>query len=277
MQRLRLLVGRRATREETRLFVAEGRKSLAEAVAAGATVESVFVDAAAAGREDSDAVAAARDAGATVIEVQPGVLARVCDTVTPQPVAATVRAVDIGLADMARRAPLLVAVLAGIADPGNAGSILRSVAASGNGAVVLCEGSVDLYNPKTVRSSAGAVFRVPVVTGAAENEIVDQLRGLGFAVMATDAGGGQAYTEADLGRRVAIVLGNEANGLPASLAEAADSTLRIPMAEGSESLGVAAAGAVLFFEAARQRHLGAGTMPAPGSSTAGTREVAGAA
>lgn len=277
MQRLRLLVGRRAAREEARLFVVEGRKSVGESIAAGAEVETVFVDMSAATPADLDLVATARHAGVSVTEVQPGVLARVCDTVTPQPVAATVRALDVTLTDMAARRPRLVAVLAGVADAGNAGSILRSVAAAGDGGVVICGGSVDLYNPKTVRSSAGAIFRVPIVKDAPQEEIAEQLRRVGYRVLATSPSCGEPYTQADLCGPVAIILGSEAHGLPASVADAADATLSIPLAGGTESLGVAAAGAVIVFEAARQRRAAAMTGGHPASATDPAGRIAGAA
>lgn len=268
-------MGRRTAREEARLFVVEGRKPVGESIAAGAAIETVFVDMAAAKPEDLELVAAAAQAGASVTEVQPGVLDRVCDTVTPQPVAATVRALDLSLADMAARRPRLVAVLAGVADPGNAGSILRSVAAAGEGAVVICGGSVDLYNPKTVRSSAGAIFRVPVVRDAPQQEITEQLSRLGYRVFATSPTSGEPYTQADLSGPVAIMLGSEAHGLPPGMAGVADATLSIPLAGGTESLGVAAAGAVIVFEAARQRRAAAvagshrASAPGPGGPIAG--------
>ena len=247
----------------------EGRKAVAEAVAAGAGLETVFVDPSAATQADAEAVAAAERAGAAVIEVQPGVLARVGDTVTPQPVAATVRAVDGSLDDLFCVRPALVAVLAGVADPGNAGSILRSVAAAGDGAVILCEASVDLYNPKTVRSSAGAVFRVPVVRDTPAEEVVTRLHSFGYRVLATAADGAGSYTETDMSGHVAVILGNEAHGVPPELLAAADATVSIPIVEGAESLGVAAAGAVIAFEAARQRRSAAGESGAPAARVAG--------
>ena len=259
------------------MFVVEGRKPVGESVAAGASIETVFVDMAAATQADLELVAAAQQAGAVVTEVQPGVLDRVCDTVTSQPVAATVRALDVSLTDMTARHPLLVAVLAGVADPGNAGSILRSVAAAGDGALVVCDGSVDLYNPKTVRSSAGTIFRVPIVKDAAQQEIAGQLRRLGYRVFATSPSCGEPYTQADLSGPVAILLGSEAHGLPAGVAGATDATLSIPLAGGTESLGVAAAGAVIFFEAARQRRAAAGTGGHPTSATGPAARIAGAA
>lgn len=210
------------------------------------------MDSAAAGRSDVEAVAAAASAGAEVAEVQPGVLARVCDTVTPQPVAATVRTRDVALADLTQAQPRIIVVLAGVRDPGNAGSLLRSAAAAGAGGFVICEGSVDIYNPKTIRSCAGAIFRIPVVQGPPEDGIAAELHKLGFRLLAASAAG-EPYTEVDLTGRVAVVLGNEAHGVPEQLAAECDSVVGIPMAEGSESLGVAAAGAVILFEAARQR------------------------
>lgn len=230
----------------------EGRRGLQEAVTAQAGVETVYTDSAAARQSDMEAVAAAASAGAEVVEVQPGVLARVCDTVTPQPVAATVRTRDASLADLAKAQPGLIVVLAGVGDPGNAGSLLRSAAASGADGFILCEGSVDVYNPKTIRSCAGAIFRIPVVQGPTEDGIAPELRKLGCRLIAASAGG-ESYTEADLTGHVAIVLGNEAHGLPERLVHDCDSVVGIPMAGGSESLGVAAAGAVILFEAARQR------------------------
>jgi TrmH family RNA methyltransferase len=256
--------------------VVEGRKSVAEAMSSGAPVESVFVDVEAASPDDLELVGAMRSAGIAVTEVQPGVLTRACDAVTPQPVAATVRAVDVSLAGMADRRPEFVAVLAGVADPRNARSI-----AAGRGGVVLCEGSVDLYNPKTVRSSAGAIFRVPVTRGVAVESVAGDLEVLGYRVVAASAAGGRPYTDVDLTGPVAVALGNEAHGLPSSLAGAAGATLRIPMAENTESLGVAAAAAVIVFEAARQRSLAArpasGTHGAASAASGPDARVAGAA
>lgn len=233
----------------------EGRKSLHDALAGGATVETVYLDRSAADESEVGVSGAAAAAGAELVEVQPGVLSRACDTVSPQPVAATVRMLDVDLAELVGDRPSFVAVLVGIGDPGNAGSLLRSVAAAGRGAVVLSAGCVDLYNPKTVRASAGAIFRLPVCTGATREEIVAQLRGRAFRVLAAVATDGIPYTDADLSGPVALLLGNEAHGLPVELVRAADAAVTIPIEEGTESLGVAAAGAVLCFEAARQRNL----------------------
>ena len=146
----------------------EGVKVVREALAAGADVDSVYVDRsgpAADGALD-ELLQEAYTAGCRVFDLAPGVLARVADTVTPQPVMAVVRQMDVPLDELRNAAdPGLVVVCVDLRDPGNAGTVLRSAEAAGATGVVCCDGSVDLFNPKTVRASAGALFRLPVVVG----------------------------------------------------------------------------------------------------------------
>jgi TrmH family RNA methyltransferase len=147
----------------------------------------------------------------------------------------------------------LIVVCVDVRDPGNAGTILRSAEAAGATGVVCCDGSVDVFNPKTVRSSAGALFRVPVVAGGDAAEVLAELGRWGLTRLAAVARGGVTYTDADLTGAVALVLGNEAHGLPGAIEESLDGRLTIPMAGRAESLNAGMAGAVLCFEAARQR------------------------
>src|SRR5207245_10121758 len=105
----------------------------------------------------------------------------------------------------------------GVSDPGNAGTLLRSAEAAGVGAVVCCDGSVDVYNPKTVRASAGALFHVPVVAGGDAVEVLDRIGGWGLRRLGAVPSGGDDYTQLDLVTPTAFVVGNEAHGLPAAL------------------------------------------------------------
>ena len=235
----------------------EGAKVLGEALTMGAAIESVFIDADASDPAERDLATACAAAGAHLLELQPGVLARACDTVTPQPVAATVRMVDVDLAALAATNPDLIVVCVDVRDPGNLGTILRSVGAAGAGAVVCCAGSVDVYNPKTIRSTAGMLFHVPVVAGADAEKVLDEVGRWGLRRWGTAVTGGCDYTDVDLAAPVALVLGNESRGLPDAFASQLDGRLTIPMAAAAESLNVATAGAVLCFEAARQRRDGA--------------------
>jgi RNA methyltransferase, TrmH family len=119
--------------------------------------------------------------------------------------------------------------------------------------VVFCAGSVDVYNPKAVRSSAGAVFHVPVVAGCEAREVFDELARWGLRLMGTAAAGGSDYADTDLAAPVALIFGSESSGLPTELEQRLDERITIPMSAGVESINVAMAAAVLCFEAARQR------------------------
>ncbi len=140
-----------------------------------------------------------------------------------------------------------VVVAAGVADPGNLGTILRTAEAAGADAVVLTPDTVDVTNPKVVRASAGALFHVPVVDQVELGEV----RVHGLRLLGTAAGGATSYAEADLTGRIAIAVGNEAHGLPDDAP--VDGWISIPHAGRAESLNAAMAAAVICFEAARQR------------------------
>jgi TrmH family RNA methyltransferase len=223
---------------------------LSEALAAGVAIEAVFT---APGTADP-VVDAAYHAGARVFELGPGVLEKVADTVTPQPVLAIVPYVDVPLA--ALRQATFVVVLVDVRDPGNAGTVLRSAEAAGAAGVVCCRGSVDIFNPKTVRASAGSVFHVPVVVGGDAVQVLEQVGGWGLRRLGAAAHVGTDYATTDLSGPIALVMGNEASGLPEGVAGELDALVSIPMAGRSESLNVGMATAVLCFEAARQRRLG---------------------
>lgn len=225
----------------------EGAKVLSEALAAGVPVEGVYVTVDA----PDDVVDLADAAGSRVHVLQPGVMERVADTVTPQPVMAVVPYVDVPLDDLAAASFLVVCV--DVRDPGNAGTVLRSAEAAGADGVVCCGRSVDVYNPKTVRASAGTLFHVPVVAGGDPVEVLERIGGWGVRRLATAARTGADYASVDLTGPVAFVLGNEANGLPADVEPVVDEHVSIPIAGRAESLNVGMAAAVLCFEAARQR------------------------
>jgi len=201
----------------------------------------------------------AADDGARLIEVPVGLMARLADTVTPQPLAAVVERAPATLDDvLAGGAPSLpVLVLVGVADPGNAGTLLRSAEAAGVAAVVFCAGCVDPYHPKTVRSSAGSIFLVPVVDGPAPEAVLAALGAAGVRRIGTVARDGVDLDAADLVGPLAVVLGSEAHGLAPELTTDLDELVTIPMSGRAESLNVAMAGTLVVFEAARRRRGGA--------------------
>lgn len=238
--------------------MAEGVRLVEAALESGAPLEALYLGS---DWRESPAAAAVAErvatAGVPVFELGPGLMDRVADTLHPQPVCATVAAVDIGLEDWAGRwretpGDALALVSVDVRDPGNLGSVLRIAGATG-AAVACCAGTVDPFNPKVVRASAGAVFRVPLVVGAEPDAVLDALVGAGFGTWATVARGGVDYLDADLPGRVALVLGNEGAGLPEELLGRLDGSLTIGMEAGTESLNVASAVAVLCFDIVRRR------------------------
>ncbi len=239
IQRLRRLLGRRSSRRDDAAYVIEGPTLVAEAAAAGLALE-VFVE------ESATALLPRLPPGASVTVVRDGVLAKVGSTEAPQPVMAVAPLVSCTLDDLAGAPFVLVA--AGVSDPGNLGTMLRSAEAAGAAGLVTTAGSVDPWNPKCVRASAGALFHVRVVDGVAPAD----LRQLGVALVGTVAEGGVPYTDRGaLDGPLALVLGNEAHGIPADVP--IDRLVTIPHAGRAESLNVAMAAAVLSFEIARKR------------------------
>ena len=236
-------------------MVLDGPALVGEALDADVSLEAVFVEESASARPDiAGLIDRAEAVGIKIWELPDGALSRLTDVVHPP-----------GLAAIASWAPAeltgptltsLVLVLAGVTDPGNAGTLLRSAEAGGCSAVVFCGDAVDPTNPKCVRASAGALFHTAVVVRSDATEVLDELGGIGYRRIATRTGSGDPYDQVDLAGRVAVVLGSEAHGLPSGLDASIDATLTIPMDGRSESLNVAMAGAVLCFEALRQRRAG---------------------
>lgn len=176
------------------------------------------------------------------------------DTITPQGILAICKQIRYALGDLAwgACAPFLV-IGERLSDPGNAGALIRTADAFGCHGVLLTSGSVDLYNPKVLRASAGAAFRVPVVWGISLEEAVSFCRQNGLTLLALHIEGKQLPWLCDLRGGAAVLTGNEANGLSAQALSLADTRVKIPMREHCESLNASVAGSVLMYEIMRQR------------------------
>ncbi len=242
---------RRRDRDETGLFLAEGPQAVREALALPGCVTELFAtpDATVRHRDLVDA------AGDTVSLVTDEGLAVLAETVTPQGLVAVCRHLDVTLSEALTRRPRLVAVLAGVRDPGNAGTVLRTADAAGADAVVFAGETVDPYNGKCVRASAGSLFHLDVVRAGDPAGVVTALRDSGMTVLAADGYGDHDLdTLADdgvLGVRTGWLFGSEAHGLPADLADATDARVRVPIHGRAESLNLAAAAAVCLYASAR--------------------------
>jgi len=248
-------LNKRAFRQRERAFLAEGPQAVAEAFQCGAQVTDLFVTVPARSRHH-DLVAEIAAAGIPVHVVSGEVMDELAQTVTPQGLLAICRFVDVPLAEItAPGTPRLVALLANVRDPGNAGTVLRTADAAGAHAVVFADTSVDPYNGKCVRASAGSLFHLPVVAGARLEDAVATLRESGLRIVAADGRAGRPLddpgVQARLAGPTAWMFGNEAWGLPPELVALADEPVAVPIYGRAESLNLAAAAAVCLYASAR--------------------------
>lgn len=269
---VRSLAGRSA-RSRANRFLVEGPQGVREVVAfAPSLVRDVYVTSAADDRY-SEITDGARTHGLRVHDVSPEVL----DAMSPdaQGILAVVDTLPTAqaagdpaeiLGDQLRAAPRLVAVLSNVRDPGNAGTVIRAADAAGAGLVVLAGESVDIHNPKVVRSTAGSLFHLPVVTGIGLDAVVLALHASGLQVLAADGSGdldlddlldvagadaGRPASEPDLAAPTAWVFGNEAWGLREDERALADAVVRVPLRGRAESLNLATAATVCLYASAR--------------------------
>ena len=237
-------LSRRSVRAERRLFLADGPNAVTEALAVPDCVVEVFATSAATERY---AGLAASASVWTVVEDR--AIAGLSGSVTPAGLVAVCRFLDAALPVEAR----LLALCAEVRDPGNAGTVIRCADAAGADGVVLIGDSVDPYNPKTVRASAGSLFHLPVTQAPDPFAAVRAAQEAGLQVLAADGGGEVDLHEAGdlLSAPTAWLFGNEAHGLPADLAAVADHRVRIPIRGRAESLNLSTAAALCLYESAR--------------------------
>jgi TrmH family RNA methyltransferase len=238
-------------RDGSSLAGIEGPNLLEEALRAGLRIPVVFVARGAEHLLEGLALPAETEVLLLPRELLDSALA----TEAPQLVAALVEPPDWSWADVEggsdKAAPLIV-VLAGLQDPGNLGTILRSAEAFGATGVLSLPGTVSAWNPKAVRASAGSVFRLPLLSVGAE-DCFTRLRKAGVKIWTTVVNGAEAVERIDLIGAVALLIGNEGNGVLEELAAQADGAVTIPCPGPVESLNAAAAASVLLYEACRQR------------------------
>ena len=247
-------LARRVSRADARLFLAEGPQAVREALALDGTVVEVFAEPALAD-EHADLEAAARRGSVPWHPVDDTALAALAGTVSPQGVVAVCRFLDRPLDELLAAVHDLLVICADVRDPGNAGTVIRCADAAGADGVVLAGHSVDAYNGKTVRASAGSLFHLPLAAAPDTADVIDRARGRRLSVLAA-AGDGEidlddALDDGLLSRPTAWLFGNEAWGLPAEIAALADHRVRIPIHGRAESLNLATAAAVCLYSSAR--------------------------
>lgn len=246
-------LAKRAARSETGLFLLEGPQAVGEALASRPELLMELYATPTALERYPDIAQAAAEVGLDVEFVTEQVLDAMADTVTPQGFVSVCRQFPTSVKDIFAGSPRLVAVLEEVRDPGNAGTIIRAADSAGADAVVLTGRTVDLYNPKVVRSTTGSLFHIPVAVGADLGDVVGRARSAGLRVLAADVKGHDLLAvrrSGALAEPTAWVFGNEARGLTDDALETVDGAVTVPIYGRAESMNLATAASVCLYESA---------------------------
>ncbi len=238
-------------RQQRGEFLAEGLRTAEEALAFKAAQQLFYT-----ATEDERTLRLLEQAAAMQVKlvcVSEAVMKKIADTETPQGIIAVCRMQEQTLEQLLASGRMLL-VLDRVGDPGNIGTMLRTADAAGVGGIVLLKGTADIYAPKTVRASMGSLFHVPVLSGVAEPEFIDNAKKAGYQILVTALDGADNLYQADLKGRLAFVMGNEAGGVSTTLLQQADKRVFIPMRGKAESLNVAMAAGIIMFEAMRRNY-----------------------
>lgn len=248
------LAARKKERDRQGLFIVEGPKMFGEAPAE--RISRVYLSQSAAAQMKEQY--GEKLAGLSCEMVSDEVFAKMSDTKTPQGILCLVRQqqyhIEEILQDKNKKQPLLI-ILEDIQDPGNLGTIFRTAEAAGADGVIMSSRTADIYNPKTIRSTMGSVYRIPCLYVEDLSSIIKKVREKGVRVYAAHLGGTASYDACCYQKGTAFLIGNEANGLREETAACADTVIHIPMEGQVESLNAAVASSILLFEASRQRRM----------------------
>jgi len=239
-------LSQKKVRENSGLFLIEGTRLLEEANNKGVKIKYLIIN------ETAENVPKINQ-GCQVLRLPDNLFKKVSDTVSPQGIIAVAEQIEISLADITLGTNSMVVVLNGLQDPGNLGTIIRTSAAVGATAVLLTKGTVDLYNPKVIRSTMGSLFQVPIVNGLDDDEAIKWLNHNSINIMVADLDGEEYYYSANLKEPFALVIGNENKGPNDIWGKAACKKIKIPILGATESLNASVAAGIILYDAVRQR------------------------
>lgn len=248
------LLAKKKERDRRGLFVVEGVKLFAEAPAE--RIVQVYIAESVQAQLTAQYGEKLKNLSCEIVSDE--VFVKLSDTVTPQGILCLVRQYSYHIEEMLseeKKKRLLFIVLEDIQDPGNLGTIFRTAEAAGADGVLMSGRTTDIYNPKSIRSTMGSIYRVPFLYETDLSSIIKRLRQAGVSVYAAHLRGSDYDTGYDYRKNTAFLIGNEAKGLREETAACADALIRIPMEGQVESLNAAAAASVLLYEAHRQRKL----------------------
>lgn len=239
-------LSRKKVRKNSGLFFMEGTRLLEEAINKGVKIKYLIIN------ETAENVPKINQ-DCQVLRLPNNLFKKISETVSPQGIIAVAKQIEISLTDIILGENPLIVVLNGLQDPGNLGTIIRSSAAAGVTAVLLTGGTVDLYNPKVIRSTMGSLFQVPIVNGLDDDEAVRWLNDHSLNIMVADLDSKEYYYSVDLKKPLALVIGNENRGPNDIWKIAAYKKIKIPILGFTESLNASVAAGIILYDAVRQR------------------------
>ena len=231
-------------RGECGTFVLEGQRPVQDAISYGIVPESVLISESYKGKIQAE----------NIYRISDKVAEFISDTKTPQGIMAEIKMPKPSAEGISPEKMPLLFFSDGVSDPGNLGTIIRTLVAAGASGLVLGQGSVDLYNPKTIRSTMASVFNLPVYSGGDTVTVLKMLKNKGYKIVGTRMEEAVLYTEADLTIPTVVVMGNEARGMSEQVTALCDGFVKIPIEGKIESLNVGVAAAIIAYEAHRQRN-----------------------
>lgn len=244
--KLGLKLKQKKYRDEENKFIIEGIRFVEEGIISG-DVEHIFYSSKLLEKRGYERIL---DKHFNAYEVSDAVLKELCDTENPQGIAAIVNKRQWNVESIKND---FILIADGVQDPGNMGTIIRTCDAAGVGAVAVIKGSVDIYNPKTLRSTMGSIFHIPVIIYEDFKSLAEELSLTGYNIYAASLESENYIYDCNFREKTAVVIGNEANGIPSEHIEMCTHKIKIPIVGTAESLNAAVAGAVIIYEVVRQR------------------------
>lgn len=247
-------LARRRFREKEGKFIVEGLRAVEEILEVSKAIDFVVYNGAIRNNpRGSELLSLIKGLNLPAFEVDENIFKELSSTETPQGILAVVCRPEISLKEIMANAPTLLVLVDGIQDPGNLGTLVRTCAAIGVDGMILLPGTVDLYNTKTLRSTMGNIFKIPIVIAQHRDLLLKELKSSGLHIIVGEPESSKAIFEVDLTVPVVIAVGNEGNGVQEDLCLYADNKVKIPMSAGIDSLNVAVASGIMLYEVVRQR------------------------
>ena len=259
LKQVSALLKKSKERREKKAFVVEGPKMVAEAPTE--SLKAVYVAESYEKNPENQALlkelaGKCKDSNAIFETVADGVFKNVSDTQTPQGIMAVVAMPEYHLEQLLDGRQTHLLILESIQDPGNLGTMVRTGEGAGITGIIMNKTTVDLFNPKTIRSTMGSIYRIPFYITEDLSKTMDILKKEGVSLYAAHLKGKQYYTEENYTKACGFLIGNEGNGLSDEIANQADTYIKIPMEGKVESLNAAISATLLMYEANRQRRMG---------------------